>query len=368
MKLVFVLNFVSVHQVDIADALFSLLGNDFAFISASGPSGYKKGLGDFEHRPYVVRAYENHDEKEKAINFVASAQVCIVGIPASSSLLSRRAGPIIRESEHLFRNPWYFLNPISILRLIHLHFLFRKESKNEGRLLCNSFYSKRDFNRASLYRGATHFFGYFPKGSIGIERPEKNSNVFELLWSGRFLKGKHPESVITCSRALKKAKLPYHITFVGPLTGPVSKQMRTVLKQIASDPNISYLDGVKHEDLMKMMRESDAFLFSSDRSEGFGAVLYEAMSAGCCCLASKTAGGTRLLIKHRGNGLIYSCKGQLAKTIVEVARDRSLRANLGMEAKRFIEKSYSPRKAAENLIKVFLEKSDVNPGEPCAPF
>lgn len=47
------------------------------------------------------------------------------------------------------------------------------------------------------------------------------------------------------------------------------------------------------------------YLFTSDRNEGWGAVLNESMKSGCAVVASHAIGAVPYLMKHRQNGLIY---------------------------------------------------------------
>ena len=47
------------------------------------------------------------------------------------------------------------------------------------------------------------------------------------------------------------------------------------------------------------------FLFTSDRNEGWGAVLNEAMNSGCAVVASHAIGSVPFLIDNGKNGLIY---------------------------------------------------------------
>ena len=53
------------------------------------------------------------------------------------------------------------------------------------------------------------------------------------------------------------------------------------------------------------MKSHDIFLFTSDRHEGWGAVVNEAMSNGCIVVSSDAAGCTPYLINHRINGCSF---------------------------------------------------------------
>ena len=54
------------------------------------------------------------------------------------------------------------------------------------------------------------------------------------------------------------------------------------------------------------MEKTGIFLFTSDRQEGWGAVLNEAMNSGCAVVASHLIGAVPFLKKKKKNGLVYS--------------------------------------------------------------
>ena len=53
------------------------------------------------------------------------------------------------------------------------------------------------------------------------------------------------------------------------------------------------------------MRNHDIFIFTSDRQEGWGAVLNEAMDSGSTVVASDAIGSSPFLIKDGQNGFLF---------------------------------------------------------------
>ena len=53
------------------------------------------------------------------------------------------------------------------------------------------------------------------------------------------------------------------------------------------------------------MERAAIFLFTSDRQEGWGAVVNEAMNSGCAVIASDAAGSVPYLIRDGENGMVY---------------------------------------------------------------
>ena len=53
------------------------------------------------------------------------------------------------------------------------------------------------------------------------------------------------------------------------------------------------------------MEESEIFLFTSDRNEGWGAVLNESMNSACAVVANCAIGSVPFLLNNGDNGYIY---------------------------------------------------------------
>lgn len=89
------------------------------------------------------------------------------------------------------------------------------------------------------------------------------------------------------------------------------------------------------KDIRQYMANADIYLFTSDFNEGWGAVLGEAMSAGCAVVASHGIGAVPFLVEHGKNGLIYQT-GNIKdfERCVDILIDsENLRTQLGKSAK-----------------------------------
>ena len=53
------------------------------------------------------------------------------------------------------------------------------------------------------------------------------------------------------------------------------------------------------------MEKSEIYLFTSDRQEGWGAVLNESMNSACAVVANSAIGSVPFMIKDQHNGFIY---------------------------------------------------------------
>ena len=117
---------------------------------------------------------------------------------------------------------------------------------------------------------------------------------------------------------------------------------------------VSMLGSFPNEQLLRMMQEYHIFAFTSDRGEGWGVVLNEAMGNGCTVVASNRIGAAPFLIKNRINGLLFESGNvqSLYEQVLTLIDDREIRESLAIQAYHTIREEWSPSKAAENFIRL----------------
>ena len=100
------------------------------------------------------------------------------------------------------------------------------------------------------------------------------------------------------------------------------------------------------------MEQIEIFQFTSNREEGWGAVLNESMSCACAVVANSEIGSVPFLIKHGQNGLIYNqgSVDELADCIIKLIESEQYRRKMGIGAYKTISENWAPQKAAENLL------------------
>ena len=172
-------------------------------------------------------------------------------------------------------------------------------------MLCSSAFTSEDYNSIGLFNDRTLKWGYFPevkeykKIDSLIRNKEKNS----IIWVGRFIELKHPEIVINVAKKLKNQKITFSIKMVG--TGVLEEKIKDMIKLNDLDKCIAIEGAMTPKEVRKRMEKSRIFVFTSDRREGWGAVLNEAMNSGCAVIASHEIGSVPFLIDDNKNGLIY---------------------------------------------------------------
>ena len=60
---------------------------------------------------------------------------------------------------------------------------------------------------------------------------------------------------------------------------------------------VEFLGELTHDETIELMRDSEIFLATSNRMEGWGATVNEAMASGCCVVASDAMGSVPYLIE-----------------------------------------------------------------------
>ena len=146
-------------------------------------------------------------------------------------------------------------------------------------------------------------WAYFPPVSVvPVEKPKHDK--LELGWCGRMIEWKHVEcaiEAIACLAPDTRAKC--HLTLIG------RGDQEAVLKRLAVDRGVAeFIDfkpAMTPEEIGVWMANLDVYLFPSDRGEGWGVVLAEAMDKCCVVIACEEAGATLNLVKDGENGFVF---------------------------------------------------------------
>ena len=304
MKVVFVSNFFNHHQRTFSEALFRAC-DSYIFVETKTMSDERKKLGwAIDQYPNYVVDFETFDkEKNKIQETINDADIVIIG-SASEDFIKER----IKNRKIIFR---YHERPLkkgnSLIKYIPRWLKWRTngiDGKNTY-MLCASAYTYGDYAKFGLFKNMCYKWGYFPETvryediSTVIENKQKNT----ILWVARMIDWKHPELAIEVAKRLKANGYDFNMNIIG--TGVLEDE----IKQSISDANLTdcvhMLGSMKPMEVRKYMEQSEIFLFTSDRNEGWGAVLNESMNSACAVVASHAIGSTPFLIKDTENGLIY---------------------------------------------------------------
>src|SRR5699024_3990579 len=150
---------------------------------------------------------------------------------------------------------------------------------------------------------------------------------------------------------LQNIHIDFTIDMIGE--GPLFERIKTNIAKLNLQTRVHLLGVMPNQQVIEKMREYHIFCFTSDKHEGWGAVLNEAMSAGCCPVACKAIGSSPFLINHGVNGLLYddTVMDDLVNKIEWLAKHREECDNMGKRAYDTMRNEWNPKEAAERLVR-----------------
>ena len=352
------------------------LGDGFHFVATEPTPDDRLDMGyrDYTNVPYVVYSYKNGEQYNEALRLGAESDVVIIGSAPDVFIENR-----LNQNKLTFRYHERFFKEgrVRILDprvfLAHYRHDFRYRNKNLY-MLCASAYTAPDCRFIFSYPGKTYKWGYFPEINLsdfnGILNLKRGNAKIRILWVSRFIKLKHPEEIVRLAKRLKAEKFSFEIEMTG--IGELREQYeRTVSEQHLSDV-IKFSGPFSPEEILNKMKAADIFLFTSDRNEGWGAVLNESMSCGCAVVACNEIGSVPYLIKDGENGIIYNKKGEnsLYKNVRCLLCDEGLREKLQLNAYETVKNVWNADVAASRLLTLIecINNNTVSPFEsgPCS--
>ena len=350
MKILFCSNYFSHHQRPLSDALDELTEHNYFFLAHREMDTERKNLGWGQDlaRPYVGMPTDGDIQKK-----LEDLDVLITGsFPEKLTTdYAKYAKLFFRYSERPLKtgNPALKYIP----RFLRWH--RRNPPWRKTYMLCASAYTAGDYAKFGLFHDRCYKWGYFPETirypSIDdlIDRKEKAT----ILWCGRFISWKHPDDVIEVAKMLRDAGCCFKIKMIG--TGEMERQ----LKQQASeagllDENVRFLGAMSPEAVRRHMESAGICLFTSDRQEGWGAVLNEAMNSGCAVVASDAAGATPYLVNDGVNGSVYHSGDvqELYEKVRRLLENTTMQYSFGKAAYLTITELWNAEVAAKRFLQL----------------
>lgn len=370
MKLVFITNYVHHHQIPLADEFYGMLGDGYKYVATDVLPGWliKGGYDPSINRLYVVRAYESEDAKRMALQLANDADVVIIGSAPEDYVRERiKAGKLtFRYNERWFKNrPWYLSGPRAWYYFWHDHIRYRNKPLY---MLAASAYTCRDVNTIGAYKNKCFKWGYFTKvedfpfGSSANFDASSEGTGAHLMWCARFLRWKHPELPVKLAKRLKNRNYKFIIDMYG--SGEELEHTKELAEKLDVMDVVRFQGNLPNDEILKQMRHHQIFLFTSDRNEGWGAVLNESMSNGCAVVASDMIGSVPFLIEDGVNGLIFKSKSldSLETKVVSLLDSVDYRRTIAMNAIKTMRDVWSPKNAAVQFLRLInaLKTNDID--------
>lgn len=322
---------------------------DFYFIASEElEEKYRKlGFPDLNNRDFVIKAYE---DKRKAREIILNADVVLTGSYKYMSHIYERLfkkKQVIYFSERLFKNDNKLANALRYVKYFVRHGFDKKSL-----LLCVSAYTASDYNQIGVFNGRTYKWGYFPEvkkyEDIDSLINEKNKN--SIFWAGRLIEWKHPDYAVEVCKRLKDEDYSFHLKIAG--NGPMEEELKKMIKNYNLEDCVELLGPMPPEKIREYMEKSQIYLFTSDKGEGWGVVLNEALNSACATVASYSAGSTPFLVEDGANGLVYNNNSvdEMFSKVKSLLDDKEKLVNIEKKSYDSICNEWNSSKAAERLF------------------
>ena len=284
-KIVFVSNYFNHHQSPLSEALDIQTDHNYSFLAAEKMAPERRKLG---WEDQVLPAFVCNANDPRSLMHIQEADVLIAGSFPEQPLRS-----YIRKGKLLFR---YAERPLKhgielpkyLPRLLKWH--WRNPPGKPIYMLCASAFTAGDYRKFGLFRDRCYKWGYFPETRLypDLGKLFANKSTLTIVWCGRFLDLKHPDDALEVARHLKADGMRFALKLIG--TGPLEDALRQRVQADELQDCVELLDAMSPEKVRDAMEQAGIFLFTSDRKEGWGAVLNEAMNSGCAVAASEAVG------------------------------------------------------------------------------
>lgn len=355
MKVAFVSNYFNHHQKPFCDAMNKAC-DEYMFVSTTEMSSERRslGYGGDGTPPYVKFAYASEDERKKCQEFVSSADIVIIGSAPDYWIKDRiKNGKVVfRYSERPLRKG---IEPAKYLpRFIKWH--LKNPVGKPIYMLCASAYTASDYRKFGLFKNRAYKWGYFPQTkTYEIEALLNEKSTSSILWCGRFLALKHPDDAINAIARLKKEGYKFKLSMIG--RGEFESTISDMIKENGLDDCVELLGSMPPEKVREYMEKSGIYLFNSDKREGWGAVLNEAMNSACAVITSHEVGAAPFLVNDGENGFIYESGNvdMLYQKIKYLLDNESEQKRIGRAAYHTITDKWNAEEAAKRLLALYGE-------------
>lgn len=352
MNVVMLSNFFNHHQSALSNALWNYPDITYRFIETQQIPQERKKMGYRQSYPqkYVLRTYESKEQEIRCAEQLNRAETVIAGSAPESILRQRiKAGKLLfRYSERPLKHGPELLKYLPRL----LKWNYRNPPGKPIYLLCASAYTAGDYRKFGLFKNRCYKWGYFPETRQypNLDDLFIKKSKTTLLWCGRFLAWKHPDDALTVARRLKEAGVSFTLKMIG--TGELENCLRQTIQAEGLQNCVELTGPMPPEQVRDYMEKAGIFLFTSDRQEGWGAVLNEAMNSGCAVVASDAIGSVPYLVKDRENGLVYHSGSvdELFERVKGLLDHPAEQRRLGEAAYRTIADLWNAEIAAKRLI------------------
>lgn len=378
--IVFVTKSLCYHQVYVADDLYEIYGDSFAFIQMREPLDWRvKNHQEGFDRKYLI-TYPS--ETKKAKKMIKEADVIVFGEAPLKLIKHRKKNCLLfKMSENIFKDTQFKTSTCGKIKrwLSYKYLKFLTNNSHSFLLACGGF-AYNDYEKMNIFNNRALKWGYFPRmpncSIQSVKNKFDNKGIIEMVWVSRLVKYKNPLVLISlANHLLEKGIDTFHINVVGDSSESdydFFSHMQKLIKDYNLSKYISMIGKVNAEDVFDYYKMAHIALFTSDKSEGWSVGISEAMSCGCVVIASNVIGAVPFLI-DKSNGLVYEygSEKQLFKCVIDIMDKPEEMRKIGVAAFNNIHGIWNHKNAANsfsNLVNKYLEEKIIEPAKngPCS--
>lgn len=354
MRVAFFSNFLNSHQLPLAREFDAMEGVQYTFVSLLRTEGVVGRESLDREYPFVLREYEGEAEAAEAMRHAVEDDVVVFGDMAGKERYVRaraRTGRLFfRYAERLLkRGDWWRFAPPKVYRTWDR---FTRYKEANMYVLCASAYTARDLAMFGFPTEKCLKWGYFPDVEVYDGPKAALPGCRTLCSAQRLIPWKRVDLQLRLASRLKGEGLGFVLRIAGD--GPERPRLEAMALELGVGDCVEFLGELTHEQTIQLMRDSEVFLATSNRKEGWGATINEAMASGCCVIASEEMGAAPFLIEDEVSGILYRDESidELTEAVARLLASKDEIVRMGLAAGRVICDSWSAGSAARRLLLV----------------
>lgn len=357
MKITFFSNYFNSHQLPLALEFNAMDDVEYTFVSLLRTEGSVGRISLDLVYPFVLREYDGPKEASMAMDHALSDDVVVFGdMEGKEQYIRARAKTgrlFFRYAERLLkRGDWWRFVPFKQYRTWDR---FGRYKDANMYVLCASAYTARDLSLFGFPPSKCLKWGYFPQVKESEDSPNYSSETLatsreiSICSVQRLIPLKHVDLQLHALQQIRKNGFEVVLRIAGE--GVERSHLEQLCYELGLSDVVQFMGELSHDEALALMKISSVFLATSDRHEGWGATVNEAMAMGCCVIGSREMGSVPFLIKDGVNGLIFDGSIESLTTKLSlVLNDPRALDEMGKKASSSLREEWSAASAARSLF------------------
>lgn len=355
LRIAFVTSIPSPHQLPLGEALYIRLGETFRMVCTTPMDEERMKLGWKEPEvdlPWLLCTWKSANAQEKLMEILETYDVVIYAAVSTDLVRARicAGGLTFLLMERPFKRG-IFLGLVWWFNRLRNNF-WPLDFPNHH-LLATGAYCARDLSRVWMFSRRQWKWGYFTPVT-DIPPPAKPDVPVKLLWAGRMLDWKRVDLLLRAVRCLHRGSKNFSLTLIGD--GPEKERLLHFVQQNQMQNYVTFLPPVAVNKVREYMFSSHIYVMPSNYLEGWGAVINEAMAAGCCVVSSNGPGAAPWLIQSGETGYLFNSGNvlELCAILKKLLQYPKISDQIGICAWQNMKSEWSPEIAASRFVDLSL--------------